>query len=62
MNVVISGAKSFAADNLSGFVSATAVSLRPLTAVIARLCSSPIAPYASKPTLMSFTLSDTQTP
>ena len=38
VKVVISGANSFAATNLSGFVSATAVSSNPLVALTARLC------------------------
>ena len=42
--VVISGAKTSAAASRSGFVSATAVSRSPSTALIAWLCSSPIAP------------------
>jgi len=38
VKVVISGANFFAANNRSGFVSATAVSSNPSVALTARLC------------------------
>ena len=46
----------------AGFVSATAVRRIAVVAPIALLCSSPIAPYASRPTRISFELSDNANP
>jgi hypothetical protein len=37
----------------AGLVSQTATVIKPSAAATARLCSSPMAPYASKPTLTS---------
>jgi hypothetical protein len=53
LKVFTSGAIFSAAAKRSGFVSQTAESTMPDVESKALLCSSPIAPYANKPVLIS---------
>jgi hypothetical protein len=53
LKVFAAGLILSAAAIRSGLVSQTAAMSKPSAAATARLCSSPMAPYASKPTLTS---------
>ena len=53
LKVCAFGASFSAASNRSGFVSQTAESTMPDVESKALLCSSPMAPYANKPVLIS---------